>query len=181
MSTFSMLVLVVRQARHVGRSVAQPPRACVCFARPPRLPGPHHTRDEQWQPGADAKLRGVPSAMPSATRSRQADRKPNFQAVLPVSCPTASLPLACKSHCPISPPRTAPAAPPPPPPPQTVEIANHTVCSTPKNPCNAGCRMPSHPGQLHEGRLDRARPNEISYLRTIGVTAVQRQLFVLPG
>lgn len=47
MFTFAMLVLVVRQTRHVGRSVAQRPRACACLARPPRLPGPHHTRDEQ--------------------------------------------------------------------------------------------------------------------------------------
>lgn len=43
-----------------------------------------------WQPGKDAKLRGVPRAVSSATRSRQADRNPNFQAVLAVSQPTVS-------------------------------------------------------------------------------------------
>lgn len=40
--------------------------------------------------GKDAKLRGVPMAVSSATRSRQADRNPNFQAVLAVSQPTVS-------------------------------------------------------------------------------------------
>lgn len=50
-----------------------------------------------------------------------------------------------------------------------------------QNPCNAGCRRLSHPGQLYEGRLDRAQPNDISHLRARDVTAVQRLLFVLPG
>ncbi|KAH8753824.1 hypothetical protein F5883DRAFT_189000 [Diaporthe sp. PMI_573] len=69
MPTVSMLVLVVRLSSHVGRSVAR------C---PPRT---HPTRMAARK---DAKLRGVPKAVPSATRSRQAGRNPSFQSALAV-------------------------------------------------------------------------------------------------
>lgn len=43
------------------------------------------THARRMTAGKDAKLRGVPCEMSSATHSWQADRKPKFQAVLAVS------------------------------------------------------------------------------------------------
>lgn len=61
------------------------------------------------------------------------------------------------------------------------EIANHTVYSTPRILAMRGAEDFRILDSSMRAVLDRAQPNEISHLRTRDVTAVQRQLFVLPG
>lgn len=67
------------------RAICGPMSFCLCLCSPAVTAGTLTTYARRMTAETDAKLRGVPSAMPSATHSRQADRKPDFQAVLSVS------------------------------------------------------------------------------------------------
>lgn len=164
--SISVLVLVVRQSRHVGRWVAQYPsaaRLCLvlsCLVTPARrltAKPSHHAREEDGSregcqaergPGCDAL--GHPFLA-----SRPGTRVPSR-----AGCQLAysiTVPLACKSHAlsRLQGPRQLLLLPPPP---QMMEIANHAAYSTPRILAMRGAEDVGILDSSMRAVLDRAQP-----------------------
>lgn len=93
-----MLVLVVRQGWHVGRSVAQCPSACVCLSRPPWLLGTHHTREEDdSRDGCQVERGPECNALGHPFQASRPETKLPSRAVCQLAY-SITLALACKIH-----------------------------------------------------------------------------------